>query len=150
MNKKIKLALLLLWCLLIFALSQQIAGSSNELSKDVTGAIINVVTPIIPNSELSIQSFNNVVRKNAHFFAYLVLGILISSIFNENQNKYFKWILLGCVLYAVTDEVHQLFIPGRGCRITDVLIDGSGSLVGMLLYLAWKWLRKKYFNRLNN
>jgi VanZ family protein len=39
-----------------------------------------------------------------------------------------------CVLYAVSDEVHQLFVPGRGAQVTDVLIDNAGAFVGIGIY----------------
>ena len=34
--------------------------------------------------------------------------------------------------YAVTDEFHQLFVPGRSGQMTDVMIDSGGALVGLL------------------
>jgi len=37
------------------------------------------------------------------------------------------------VTYAITDEVHQYFVPGRSCEIKDVCIDGSGVLFGIVI-----------------
>ena len=37
------------------------------------------------------------------------------------------------VIYAITDEVHQYFVPGRSCEFKDVCIDGSGVLFGIVL-----------------
>ena len=51
--------------------------------------------------------------------------------------------LLICVLYAVSDEVHQIFVPGRGAEVKDVLIDSAGASVGVLMYLVISRLRKK-------
>lgn len=39
------------------------------------------------------------------------------------------------VIYAATDEIHQLFVSGRSGRITDVLIDGCGAVAGTLIIL---------------
>ena len=39
-------------------------------------------------------------------------------------------------LYAVTDEVHQYFVPGRSCELRDVLVDTSGALTGILAAFA--------------
>ena len=39
-----------------------------------------------------------------------------------------------CALYAVSDEIHQLFVSGRSCQLTDVLLDSAGAFVGHLLY----------------
>ena len=41
-----------------------------------------------------------------------------------------------CILYAASDEFHQLFVPGRAGLITDVCIDSAGALLGILLFLA--------------
>ena len=35
--------------------------------------------------------------------------------------------------YAATDEFHQIFVPGRAGMVTDVMIDSSGALAGILL-----------------
>ena len=41
-----------------------------------------------------------------------------------------------CFLYAVSDEVHQVFVPGRAGRISDVMIDTSGAVLGILLVFS--------------
>ena len=46
------------------------------------------------------------------------------------------------VLYGISDEIHQLFIPGRYGRLADVLFDASGALVMILLLRQYKWLRR--------
>jgi VanZ family protein len=43
--------------------------------------------------------------------------------------------LLICVLYAISDEVHQLFVPGRGGQVKDIIIDSAGATVGIGVYL---------------
>jgi VanZ family protein len=39
-----------------------------------------------------------------------------------------------CILYAISDEVHQLFVLGRGAQVVDVLIDSLGAFVGIGMY----------------
>ena len=51
--------------------------------------------------------------------------------------------MLVAVAYAVTDEVHQLFVPGRSGRITDVLIDGAGAVVGGIVVRLLMRLHKE-------
>jgi len=51
-----------------------------------------------------------------------------------NGWKFILFSLGICVLYAVSDEVHQLFVPGRGRQVRDVLIDSAGAIVGIGLY----------------
>jgi VanZ family protein len=46
----------------------------------------------------------------------------------------FIFSLVFCVLYAISDEVHQLFVPGRGAQVTDVMIDSFGAFVGIGVY----------------
>ena len=49
-----------------------------------------------------------------------------------------------CILaYAVTDEIHQAFVPGRACAPMDVLIDSAGAATGAALMVAISWMRNK-------
>ncbi|TYO92008.1 VanZ family protein [Desulfallas thermosapovorans] len=129
----------ILWMVLIFNLSSQVAEQSNELSTGITEVIVKTVEKVAPMAEFDIKSFNNVLRKNAHFFAYLVLGILLlNALRRSGVNGYRSFALtLGfCVLYAVSDEVHQLFVSGRGGQVKDVIIDSAGVSVGIGVFWA--------------
>ena len=77
MHKFLSWRAVILWMALIFNLSSQVAEQSNELSTGITEVIVKTVEKVAPQAEFNIKSFNNVLRKNAHFFAYLVLGILV-------------------------------------------------------------------------
>ncbi len=46
-----------------------------------------------------------------------------------------------CFLYAISDELHQYFVPGRACRLLDIFIDTSGGAFFCLIY----YLYNKYF-----
>ena len=50
-----------------------------------------------------------------------------------------------CIFYATTDEIHQIFVPGRACTFVDMLIDLSGAIVGILfIHLILKrWEKQK-------
>ena len=52
-----------------------------------------------------------------------------------------------CCLYAASDELHQLFIPGRSGEVRDVLIDTSGGAVGAMIYIGIYMLAQKVKNR---
>lgn len=41
------------------------------------------------------------------------------------------------VLYGVSDELHQVFVPGRVASEMDVGIDGVGALLGVTTWMAW-------------
>ena len=55
----------------------------------------------------------------------------------------------GSLLYAVTDELHQLFVPGRLPRVADWAWDTLGALLAMTLVFIWRWARRKYPRLLN-
>lgn len=132
-------AAVILWMILIFVLSAQPAVQSNRVSKKVTEVIIKIVNKIIPGSDLKVLNANRFIRKNAHFFVYLILGILTSVAvrkFGVVGVRTMGLVLLICILYALSDEFHQTFVPGRGPQIKDVLIDGAGAVVGSSLYAA--------------
>lgn len=122
---------------LIFYLSHQPPAQSNGLSIGITEEIIVKVEKIAPNMNINIRSFNHIIRKNAHFFAYLILGILVSIALKSSgteDKRGFKIASTISIVYAVSDEVHQLFVPGRGGQVKDVFIDSAGSLVGISFY----------------
>ncbi|QEK13382.1 phosphotransbutyrylase [Crassaminicella thermophila] len=132
-----------LWLVLIFYLSSQPAVQSDGLSKKVTKVIIENVGKVVPLAgETStttdlVEHFNHLVRKYAHFTLYFVLGILVMNGFRQSGVigwRGFLFSLVFCMLYAASDEVHQVFVPGRGAQITDVFIDSFGAFVGIWIY----------------
>lgn len=139
MNKNtISWLMVILWMSLIFSFSHQPRENSNKLSTGITERIAVVVENLTPNKNINIRSFNHILRKNAHFFIYLILGILVANSLKVSKVSGLKLItytLVICTLYAISDEIHQLFIPGRGGQIQDVIIDSVGSTVGLFFYL---------------
>ncbi len=143
----------------IFYFSSQPATKSNLVSKSVTKKIVTAVTK---NKNISkkeknelVKKINNYVRKTAHFFLFLLLGVSIfisnSLSFIKKGNHYLqKNVIISltfCVFYAITDELHQTFVPGRSCQFTDILIDSFGSISGILITLAiMSLIRKKAVN----
>jgi VanZ family protein len=135
MNKIIKVTvswiLVLLWMLLIFRLSSQVAAESNGLSLGITGWIQNVLEKFI---RMDSGVLNHLVRKGAHFSAYMLLAVFSSNAVHQSGISGWKGFAAAfgiCVLYASSDEIHQLFVAGRSGQSTDVLIDSLGALVGM-------------------
>lgn len=139
-----------IWMAVIFYLSHQPATTSSELSSGLTQFMMNTIEIIVPNQDLNGEAFHLYVRKGAHFFAYFMLGILVLHALRCSKLLGFQCVgfaLLICVLYAVSDEVHQLFITGRSGEIRDVLIDSAGSSVGIGVWLVMKrivkWKKRK-------
>ena len=137
----------ILWMILIFTLSAQPAAQSNGISKKVTETIIKIVNKIIPGADFKGLNPNHFIRKNAHFFIYLIFGILTSIALRKCGVVgacSMVLVLLICVLYSLSDEFHQAFVPGRGPQIKDVFIDGAGAIVGSSLYVVFIKINKKF------
>lgn len=132
-----------LWMALIFYLSFQPATQSNQLSKGITEVILQAIEKMMPGVDVSLARVNHYLRKTAHFFAYFSLGILVINALRKNGYKRVRAALLICVLFAISDEAHQLFVPGRGGQLLDVFIDSAGASAGILIYCAKEKLDAK-------
>ncbi|MFJ8064743.1 VanZ family protein [Psychrobacillus sp. NPDC096426] len=139
MKKILSYIAVILWMALIFYFSHQPAHESNELSTELTEVIVTAVEKVAPHSDFIVGNLNHLVRKNAHFFIYLVLGVLLIHSLRLSGVLGYKGMGLAlfiCVMYAISDEVHQLFVPGRGAQLRDVVIDSAGAFVGIGIYVV--------------
>jgi VanZ family protein len=139
----------------IFRFSSQDAERSTETS----GGFIVVVARVFvrgfddmpePQQAQLIDSWQFFVRKNAHFFIYLTLGLLTMAAMFTHRVKLTWQILIAFAivfLYAVSDEIHQIFVPGRSCLFSDVLIDTAGSSLGMLIVVGISTARTHLHNK---
>ena len=142
MKKIILYILIFLWMILIFFFSNQPSVESDGVSDGIMSKIINIVE-VVTNYEFSDEQIDNIyeygitpLRKLAHFSIYFVLGILFYLLIKQYDlelNKTLIISLLFCIMYACSDEIHQLFIFGRSGEIRDVLIDSLGSFLGIFL-----------------
>ena len=139
-RRKIFLALMCLWMICIFAFS---ARSGDESTDDsyLAGRVVGEL--FVPgfdewNAEKQqkfVEKIDHPVRKTAHAAEYAILGILAAGACITTKKKGWKTVLFPwgiATAYAVTDEFHQLFVPGRSGQMTDVMIDSGGALVGLL------------------
>lgn len=79
-----------------------------------------------------INTLRFIVRKCAHIGEYFILGILVYNMFKYHDVKNIVIIsILICIIYACTDEIHQLFISDRTGKLIDVFIDSLGSILGI-------------------
>ena len=120
----------------IFYFSSQNQVASTELSDKVVKPVMNVVeqTQIVDRKFDIFDYFNfsERIRDVMHFLEYAVLGVLTwlsVETFNMKQKRLVT--ILFCILYACSDEIHQIFVQGRGASIYDVIIDACGSLIGL-------------------
>ena len=118
MIKKIYVTLWVLWMLLIFWFSSQVAQDSQGMS-DRLLAMIEHMFPV--TRSIDMMRYLEFQLKNAY-----ILGFIWS------------------VLYACSDEFHQLFVPGRSGQFIDVCIDSSGALFGILCLWCCLYIREKF------
>lgn len=135
-KNKISLLLVILWMIFIFVMSSFDATSSSNQSN----FIVDIITSIINIKDIGLLSL--IIRKLAHFIEYFILGVLVINFITRYDKKIIIAILL-CIIYATSDEIHQIFVPGRSCQIIDIMIDSLGSIMGIYLY---KLITKKCKN----
>jgi VanZ family protein len=78
--------------------------------------------------------WDTIVKKGGHVFGYGLLALSYWRGLNlERDKRWLAWVLAIC--YAVTDEIHQGFVPGRHPSPLDVLLfDNLGAIVGLILW----------------
>jgi len=134
------------WYAVIFYFSSQTGAESTELSD----AFIETAFHWDIENSLMVLSglLSTLVRKGAHAFVYFVqTGLLLLPLWSIIQSPKVRnaVALSGCALLAALDEIHQLFVPGRSGKISDVLIDTMGGVCFLLcLWLVqWFWKRRR-------
>lgn len=145
-NKKILLPLTAtVLCMIgIFLLSAQpatvSAGNSRELVSKVVNATVEVIGENLTQLQLAelVDKINAAAREFMHAVVYFVLGIFAQltmlSIRKEKALSGFVTFIF-CVIYGITDEIHQLFVPGRAFQVSDLFMDAAGAAAAVLLVL---------------
>ena len=131
----------ILLMLIIFVFSAQNGGESNGISMTVTRFFAGILFFDYDQMSAEQQAFicehlNHFVRKGAHFSVYLLMGAFsYLAVRLSGLRLRFRFVpaLCLCAVYAAADEIHQYFTPGRSPKLTDVLIDISGAVCGILI-----------------
>lgn len=113
-------------------------GVSFSFSRIFCKLLFSEFDEMTPEQQLFIISgLNHFIRKAAHFTAYTFLGICSYTFFYFSGIRLWKAVfppaVILCAAYAVFDELHQFFTPGRSLMITDMLLDTAGSVFGIVL-----------------
>ena len=129
MKKIILIILLIIWMITVFCFSNQ----KGETSGNTSGKFIKVILKMFSKdiSEEQVQKLQLPIRKLAHFTIYAIGGILAIILLNQYNIPLIQKILYSQLIisiYAMLDEFHQSFIPGRTASIWDVLIDSCRSI----------------------
>jgi len=135
----VSLIIVIALLVLIFCLSHQNGEDSTETSGWFT-SLLNFIFPF----ELT----EDFVRTMAHFSEFACLSFFMNNLFVSYKDKLTP--VFACALsffYAITDEIHQIFVPGRACQFLDMMVDLAGIVSGMIvysiIYLIIKQIHKK-------
>ena len=151
----IKLVLVIAWMGLIFSFS----SDNGSVSTKKSDSFILSIVEFFYNRELSANEKDEwttylvkPVRKGAHLFVYLILGILICNFLLEYVDISKKLVFISILvsfIYACSDEVHQLLVPGRSGQISDVLLDTAGASIGIIIFtfILRKWFKNEQEER---
>lgn len=140
--KILKIILIIIWMIIIFMFSGQKGTASGDTSRKFTVVIIQIVTgKDLQQDNPFIEAIQLFIRKMAHFSIYTLGGFLIMN-YAYTTEKTTKQKLLCSIAfgagYAITDELHQFFVPGRSARILDVGIDTAGVIIGVIIYFIFR------------
>jgi VanZ family protein len=137
--------LTLSWAATIFYFSTASFGSSTSESILTTAfADIDVIV-----SSPTVDILDSLSRTLAHLTEYGILGILLYASFRHADEDLWQPGVAGrsvaiAAVYALTDEFHQAFVPGRHASLLDSGLDTLGSALSVsIIYLCWRWSRRK-------
>jgi|SRR5690349_12811028 len=142
MRIQYKYIIIFVWMTLIFMLSAEGAHESKARSSVIVGFVKESL-----NIDFAEDFLSFLVRKSAHIIAYFILGLIIYSTIKTYNLTSRRTIVLSIILaflYAVFDEIHQLFVPGRSGEVRDVFIDTAAASIGVYAYLLFN---RKYHTR---
>lgn len=151
--------LALLWMCIIFAFSAQPKDESSAVSGALSYRMVSS-TGLLFHLHLDEETLHEIavmiestVRKAAHMTEFGILSVLLYIWLGKWSFSVKKKCLTAFLLatgYAASDEIHQLFVPGRAGMVRDVVIDGAGALLGVIIFtgvrkcISFLWNRHKY------
>ena len=134
------------WLLLVVVLTAVIFVNSSlpaTESGKLSGFVAQFVAQLSQLLDITLKGdVEHTIRKLAHFLEFACLGLLwckTFASFRVSNRTSTGYILLLCLLTAVTDEYIQLFSLGREGRVMDVLLDFSGASCAWLWYRIVQW-----------
>lgn len=145
----------LIWMFIIYLLSSQTASVSYKFSGNIANFIMNVIYDfsdllcikislpgIVQTSNMTgtFYDFNHFIRSLGHILIFFILGTFITNalIYSGVKGiKVFFMSLLFCILYAISDELHQLYVPGRSYQVSDIILDTIGAVFGVSFIMVW-------------
>lgn len=132
----------LAFAIVIFILSTQGFGSGHT-----SRVVIPVLHWLFPSASMhTLRLAHEAVRKSGHLFEYGILSVLLFRAWRADRSGWqLSWAavtLLIVLAYSSLDEIHQVFVPGRGPAVHDVALDTLAGLLAQVLvwwYATHKW-----------
>ncbi len=139
---------IVLWFALIFIASSD--TQSSQRSSRIIGPLLRWLFPEMAEETIGLVVL--FVRKCAHLTVFGVLALLFWRAFRKpvrGDTRPWSWSearnsLIGVFVYAITDEVHQAFVPARQGSALDVVIDALGGAAALLALWAYGRWRKRW------
>lgn len=128
-----------LWMAVIFMFSHQDSDSSSGLSGQLAAVLVRLTGGQLEGPQL--VRFEGLLRVFAHGFVFFVLGLLVSYAFETINIKELPNAALAFIvsaLYAASDELHQVYVPGRAGEVKDFLVDCVGIVIAIIVYQVIK------------
>ncbi len=155
MMKKILLwAAVILMSLQIFGFSSRTAPESSNTSEKIANTIVKVVENVVEIDKAKrddvFRIIHLTVRKGAHFAEFALLSLLTFFLARAYGLKVKICVIISlgyCLIFAATDELHQLFVPGRSGQISDVLIDFCGGIFANLCAVLGLGIKNVFFRQ---
>ena len=149
MKKRTAWGMCAAWMAVIFWMSSMPGEVSGAQSSMLVRLLVRFLSAVLGHGmteQLPLAAIELALRKAAHMAEYAVLGLLTAGAFIGRRTSILAGILVPwCIasVYAVTDEIHQLFVPGRSGQVSDVLLDSAGVLAGLLVLAGVRLLRQR-------
>lgn len=133
----------------IFFFSSQTVEVSSKTSSGLAQKIAEFIVRIMKSGDADEirHTIHNLVRKIAHFALFFMLSVSVANtvfqLFRTERFRLFIYTSVFCLFYAITDEIHQIFVPGRAGMVRDVIIDLFGAMIGAGVFLLIRYLCKR-------
>ena len=120
---------------------KQTESPSNDAVSSMAESTAERQSEIDSEKIKTVNRLNTPMRKMAHAIEFIPLGFSLCGLFwslrvTKSLRGSALYALICGILYAVSDEVHQLFVEGRSCQARDVVVDTLGAMIGILLFMS--------------
>lgn len=128
----------------IFMFSAEDAAESDSTSKGTITVIAGMIKKDFnkmsqQQKDEFVAGLNGIARTAAHFSIYCLLGLLTANALYAFSLRRWRLAVFSVgisLLYAISDEIHQYFVPGRACELIDVTVDTMGAVLGTAIFMC--------------